>query len=293
MGVRIFSSHAEISLPSCFSDHMVLQQNDGSRRLNTSLIWGQADPGDRIQIEFNGKKYPRFPRKTPKSGQWEIPLSKLKPGGPYHLKITSRSSKKKLTTKTLSDVMVGDVWILGGRLDRGVPPNPSRKHVSAQSSGLRLFRSPGLTRDIHLSGGNQAGWVFPSGNPSEISRFSGVTYYFGLKLVEYSPGIPIGIIEIPLDRMEDYKGLRMVKIDPDSNLSPINDAADVAWTLAYRDYSHAKAAYEKEITEFQSQGRVVDKKPPTSPHRPVLLKQGIPDLPKGSKVLVNFRGLIW
>ena len=107
MVVGIFSSHAELSLPSCFSDHMVLQQNDGSRRSNTSLIWGQADPGDRIQIEFNGKKYPRFARKTPKSGQWEIPLSKLKPGGPYHLKITARNSKKEITTKTLRDVMVG------------------------------------------------------------------------------------------------------------------------------------------------------------------------------------------
>ncbi|MBL4819023.1 MAG: hypothetical protein JKY15_07350, partial [Deltaproteobacteria bacterium] len=68
--------------------------------------------------------------------------------------------------------------------------------------------------NINPSGVNQAGWVFPSGNPSEISRFSGVTYYFGLKLMEHLPGIPIGIIEIPLDRLEDYKGLRMVRIDP-------------------------------------------------------------------------------
>ena len=54
-------------------------------------------------MEFRGKKYSAT---ADSNGKWQVMLPKQKAGGPYTLSIND---------KTLTDVMVGDVWLCSGQ----------------------------------------------------------------------------------------------------------------------------------------------------------------------------------
>src|SRR5215472_5308972 len=66
----------DVKLPAVISDHMVLQQDMPVR------IWGKADPGEAVSLEFQGQK---ISGKADAEGKWALFLMPLKAGGPrYH-----------------------------------------------------------------------------------------------------------------------------------------------------------------------------------------------------------------
>src|SRR5581483_6913334 len=89
-------AHADVTLPSIFSDHMVLQAE-----LNVP-VFGSAAPGEQITVEFNGQKKTT---NADKEGKWLVRLDPLKAGGPFELKVAGKN------TLVLRDVLVGEVWI--------------------------------------------------------------------------------------------------------------------------------------------------------------------------------------
>ena len=92
---------AQLSVPSFFSDHMVLQRE---KPIN---IWGTANAGERISVTLgNAKKSTR----TDKNGKWSISLPPMQAGGPYTLSV--KSPKQALS---FTDILVGEVWICSGQ----------------------------------------------------------------------------------------------------------------------------------------------------------------------------------
>lgn len=74
---------------------MVLQRNA------TIKIWGWASNGEKVSVDFNGK------RKTTvatSDGNWEVEFPKMKAGGPYSMNITGKN------TIELNQLLIGDVW---------------------------------------------------------------------------------------------------------------------------------------------------------------------------------------
>src|SRR4051794_6339869 len=74
---------ADVTLPTVFSDHMVLQAN------LAAPIFGSAAPGEQLTIEFDVQK------KTVTAGQdgkWLVRLDPVKPGGPFTLKVSGKNS---------------------------------------------------------------------------------------------------------------------------------------------------------------------------------------------------------
>src|SRR6266496_116746 len=91
---------ANITLPSFFSDGVVLQRN-------TSInIWGWADAGEKVKIIFNNKTYQTI---ASKNGEWKIKLVPQKAGGPFEMKITGNNEL------LIKDILIGDVWIASGQ----------------------------------------------------------------------------------------------------------------------------------------------------------------------------------
>ena len=71
---------AQLSVPSFFSDHMVLQRE---KPIN---IWGTASAGERISVTLgNAQKSTR----TDKNGKWSVSLPPMQAGGPYTLNMKS------------------------------------------------------------------------------------------------------------------------------------------------------------------------------------------------------------
>ncbi len=91
---------ADVKLPALISDNMVIQRHV------SVPIWGSADLGEKVTVNFNGKN---FKAVADKDGKWMIKLKALKAGGPYEMTV---SGKNKIVVK---DVMVGEVWICSGQ----------------------------------------------------------------------------------------------------------------------------------------------------------------------------------
>ncbi|MDA1045200.1 MAG: dockerin, partial [Verrucomicrobia bacterium] len=92
-----------------FSDNMVLQ-----REANTP-VWGWADPGAEISIELDGKS---VSCKAGADGKWRAELPPHKAGGPFELKVIGPE------TRTLTNVLIGDVWLCSGQsnMEMGIRP---------------------------------------------------------------------------------------------------------------------------------------------------------------------------
>ncbi len=85
---------------------MVLQRNTKIK------IWGWASPNEKIQLDFNNKKYSTT---TSKTGEWNFILPSQKAGGPYQMTL---SASNKIV---LNDILFGDVWILSGQSNMELP----------------------------------------------------------------------------------------------------------------------------------------------------------------------------
>ncbi|MBZ5619943.1 MAG: hypothetical protein LAQ69_14660 [Acidobacteriia bacterium] len=74
---------AGVKLPSLISDHMVLQQGVPVR------IWGTADPGEAVRVDFQGQTVSTKPAP---SGKWTAWLKPLAAAGPLEMTIAGAGS---------------------------------------------------------------------------------------------------------------------------------------------------------------------------------------------------------
>src|SRR5688572_16235642 len=95
-------SRAAVTLPPIFGDHMVLQ-----REMKTP-IWGKASPGEKVTIEFAGKKNST---KADQDGMWQAKFPSMRAGTKGDMTISSSEGG----TIVIKDVLVGDVWIASGQ----------------------------------------------------------------------------------------------------------------------------------------------------------------------------------
>ena len=90
-------AEAKVSLPQLFQSGMVMQRG------KPIPVWGKADAEELITIQFNKKQYTAT---ADANGRWRIDLPKMKAGGPYTLEVNGEK---------LTDIMIGDVWLLSGQ----------------------------------------------------------------------------------------------------------------------------------------------------------------------------------
>ena len=86
---------ARITLPSFFSDGMVLQQQ------SSVAIWGNSDRKQQkvtVKTSWNNKKYTVT---TDESGSWKVKVETPVYGGPYHIEMSDGE------TVRINDVLIG------------------------------------------------------------------------------------------------------------------------------------------------------------------------------------------
>src|SRR5436190_3180782 len=177
------ATRAEVRLHNLFTDHMVLQQG-------TSVpIWGWADDGEKVTVEFAGQKASA----TARNGRWMVKLKNLKPGAPETLKVSSTHNGKN-TLIQVSDVLVGEVWLASGQSNMEWPLNKSfgsNKDIdSSANANTRLFTVPKLKLNSPTNNVN-ARWR--ECGPDTVPGFSAVAYYFARDL-QKALGVPVGVI---------------------------------------------------------------------------------------------------
>lgn len=126
LGLLVASSllaRAAVTLPAILSDHAVLQQS------SRVPIWGAADPGEEITVEFAGQSHTTI---AGVDGKWQIALNPLKVGAPQTLTIRGKQ------TLTIQDVLVGEVWLGSGQSNMAMTVARSKDFDTEKTT--RTFR---------------------------------------------------------------------------------------------------------------------------------------------------------
>jgi sialate O-acetylesterase len=178
--VLVSACLAEPSLPTLFTDHMVVQRD---RPIH---IWGKADEGERLTVDLSGHTGTAT---ADASGHWSLFLPAMNAGGPFTLTI---HGNKQITIK---DVMIGEVWLASGQSNMAFAlagaEGADREIPKADYPQIRLFTVP---QRIALSPqGNTLPAHWEVCSPDHAKHFSAVSYFFA-RDVYMSLGVPIGIV---------------------------------------------------------------------------------------------------
>lgn len=99
---------AKVTLPSFFSDNMVLQQNCDA------AIWGWTDSGKKVTITTTWSKE-KVSVKPDADGKWSARIRTAGAGGPYSITV---SDGEKIT---IGNVLLGEVWFCSGQSNMEMP----------------------------------------------------------------------------------------------------------------------------------------------------------------------------
>lgn len=174
------TAQADVRLAHVFGEHMVLQRD---RPLN---LWGEASPGQMLNIEFAGRQ---ASTRVGADGRWRVQFAPLPAGGPHRLRVEGDQ------TVELHDVLIGDVWLLGGQsnmewvlaqTDTGAqevasPQNPQLRH-------LRVPHRASVRPEAEIA---PAPWVVAE--PGRVGEFSAIGYHFARQM-QAVQGVPVGLI---------------------------------------------------------------------------------------------------
>jgi sialate O-acetylesterase len=236
-GVMLAShARADVRLPAMFSDHMVLQRDA------TVPVWGWAAPGEAVTVSIDGQSKST---KADAVGKWSIKLDKLTTKEPTTMTV------KGSNTLTISDVLVGEVWLGSGQsnmqLNVGAANNAAAEIAKADFPQIRLFAVERKTSPTPLEtcGGK---WVLCS--PQTVGPFSAAAYFFGRDLHQ-SLKVPVGLFNSSWGGtpIEAWTSMDVQQSKPE--LTPIFDKWKKQVAIPY-DEATAMARYEKQVEAWKS-----------------------------------------
>ncbi len=164
---------ANIKLPVLISDGMVLQRD------TKLIIWGWAEPGEKVQVKFNKKTLRTV---TDSDGSWKIALPPMKAGGPYTMEVKGNN------TIIINDILLGDVWFCSGQSNMVVNMERVKEKypddiASANFPEIRNFFIPTVSdvTSVHKEL-PEAKWI--SASPENVPGFGAVTFFFAQKYLQ-------------------------------------------------------------------------------------------------------------
>jgi sialate O-acetylesterase len=292
-------ARAEVKLASPFSSHMVLQ------RETHVPVWGTADAGETVTVEFAGQKKSAT---AGADGKWRLTLDPLEASAePRDFAVSSVNRESKIENQKLSDVLVGEVWLGSGQsnMDFSVSKkakyfagvtNEEQEIAAANYPLIRMFTGK-ATKAYAPQPRVEGEWLVCS--PGTVPGFSAVGYFFARDL-QREIKVPVGIVTLSYGASTAEAWIRREPLAANPQLQPMLDRFDTA----YRTYQANKPDPEKlaqEQKQFEvdaAKARAEGKTPPRRPgnrdpeqdqHNPTVLFNGMinPVIPYA------IRGVIW
>ncbi|MFT5130291.1 MAG: sialate O-acetylesterase [Rhodothermales bacterium] len=163
-----------VDLGAPFHDNAVLQ------RQMKLPVWGWSTPGTAVTVELAGQEMSAIAGKNGKWMLWLAPLSaSLEP-----TKIVIREAGGK--TETLSNILVGDVWLCAGQSNMaGKMRTSTTRHFPADS--IEKADYPALRQMLSPT----SEWLVCS--PETAPEFKKVAFFFGRRL-QRDARVPVGLI---------------------------------------------------------------------------------------------------
>jgi sialate O-acetylesterase len=285
-------AHAEVHLASPFTDHMVLQRD------RPVAIWGTADAGESVTIEFAGQKKSAT---ASADGKWRIILDPLTASADAReLLVTAGIPNSEIQNQKFQDVLVGEVWLASGQsnmvftLSKSVNPwagvvNEEQEIAAAQFPEIRMFT--GAAKKSYEPQ-MQVGGTWQVCTPENAPRFSAIGYFFARNLQE-SLHVPIGIVTLAFGASTAEAWIRRETLAIDPKLKPMLDEFDAK----VKTYTPPSEEALKSWQEARDKARAAGERPPRRPgqdpvqdqHNATVLFNGMiqPVIPYA------IRGVIW
>ena len=186
--VFITTSHADVKLPFIFANNMVLQRGI------EIPVWGWADKGEEVTVNFAGQTLKTIT--ADENGKWMVKLDPMPVNkNPQSLTISGKN------TITISNVLVGDVWICSGQSNMGfglVDCLDSKKEMT--NANYPLIRTIVLNANYttwpiehYRKGPGRWYGKWHECNPKTARSFSAAAYFFAREIFNET-GIPVGLI---------------------------------------------------------------------------------------------------
>ena len=169
------SALADVKPSTMFGNHMVLQQ---AMRVP---IWGKADPGEKITVEFAGQKKSSTANTD---GRWMVKLDPLKANSKGSDLIISGENNI-----TYSDVLVGEVWICSGQSNMEMSVNAVENlKPLLQGASEKPIRTYNVPTSISFTPEESCRGTWTDHPPQSAVAF-GFSYYLQKRLQ-----VPVAII---------------------------------------------------------------------------------------------------
>ncbi|MFP4057438.1 MAG: sialate O-acetylesterase [Candidatus Brocadiia bacterium] len=251
---------ADPKLPGIFGDHMVLQRG------RPVPVWGTADPGEAITVSVADQK---GTVEADKQGTWKVQLKPLQAGGPLQLTVAGK------TTVTLTDVLVGEVWVCSGQSNMAWPLRAA-SHAKAETAEaaypkIRLFSVPHQVAQVVQ---DDCGGSWALCGPETVPGFSAVGYFFGRELHK-ELDVPVGLIH------SSWGGTPAEAWTERSFLEKHNATLPILarWLRTVEQHPEAMERYQEKLTEYKEvtlakwedavkKAKAEGKQPPRKPRPP-------------------------
>lgn len=268
----------ELRLAAVFSDHMVLQRDMPVR------IWGEAPPDADVTVRLAEQQQQV---KVLPSGMWELTLPPLAATAEA-IELTVSCGQD---TIRVADVLVGEVWLLGGQSNMEMPlwwrgdsdglknAEGTRLVLNTDHPWLRVMTVPQqASREplMDLVPGGQDGdgvvtgrWAVAAEKDAAISGFSALGYFIGVQLHE-KLHVPIGLIDASwggtiASAWNSRDSLK--SIPAAAAMVARKSAAADAWSpeVAQEEHQKAMAEWEKLAADARANGRNAPGRPELRP----------------------------
>ncbi len=174
---------ADLKVAGVFTDHAVLQ------RESLVPVWGWADPGTKVQVQFAGQTKTASADAT---GKWLVKLDALPASAaPHDLTVTALTTQQTLV---LHDLLVGEVWLGSGQSNMALMVKQAKDFAQEQAAAnlptVRMFREESKAAATPQAD-SQGRWVICA--PDTVGDFSAALFFFGREL-QKNLGVPVGLI---------------------------------------------------------------------------------------------------
>lgn len=282
---------ADLRLGSLFSDHMVLQRD------KPVAVWGWADAGDEVIVEFAGQK--KNTTAAP-DGKWSLRLDPLTVSTePRELVVTS-NQESAIRNLKCTDVLVGEVWLGSGQSNMEMSVKAANHFDAEQAAAnLPLIRYYTDTNGTSAKPQAEGKGIWQVCSQPTVGRFSATLYFFGRE-IQREVGVPVGLINtsVGATQIEYWIPAEAQCSDPDTK------ANYDTLLRGYTTFDEAKfaASYEKQLAAWNlaAEKAKADNKPPPARPTDVLAirkRKGPPAGLFNGKVFnlapFTLRGILW
>ncbi len=177
---------ADVILPKIIGDHMVLQRGV------PAPVWGWADSGEEVTVEFGGQVKKATPGADRK---WMVTLDPLEASS--EPRVLTIQGKNKIA---INDVLVGEVWLAAGQSNMEWTFN---RVAPEEWTEAQTHKGNNLVRAFHVSEHLQAGvpmddtigrWRTCPDILEFSDSISAVGFFFALTL-QKELGVPVAILD--------------------------------------------------------------------------------------------------